>query len=409
MARTSLQLRQQCINAGRVPRVLFLFNHDAPHQVAHLAGVAGATARLHPELSCTVAYASEQIRQQIMDIVGLEAAGRLVFTPLSLPHWSRPIVRLLDRLLPASRLLRLRANLDRFRTTDLVVSTERTCLRTKRYLSVAETPLYAKIPHGAGDRSVAYHPDYRLFDRAFVAGRKVVDQLVAHGVPREKVTVIGYPKFETVDLHASPRFFDNDRPTFLYNPHFDPNLSSWYDAGPDVLRWFASADGQRFNLIFAPHVMLFRKQTHVSPEYRIARRRPEVPQEALDAANILVDVDGPRLFDMSYTLGADAYIGDVSSQVYEFLVRPRPAFFLDCRRDAIEEDDEWHQFWEAGPVTRSVAELVSLLGKHAEIGAAHAQRQRELVQYTFDLTDTPASERAANEIARWLSDLPPCA
>ena len=389
-------------NADRVARVLFLFNHDAPHQVAHLAGVAGATATHHPELDCTIAYASERIRQQVAAIVGDEAVEKLTFVQLRLPAWLRPFAGMLDRILPATRLLRLRSNLQLFRQTDLVVSTERTCLRTKRHLSPKDTPLYAKIPHGAGDRSVAYHPDYKLFDRAFVAGRKVVDQLVEHGVPREKVTVIGYPKFETVNLDAKPRCFDDERPTFLYNPHFDPHLSSWYDAGPDLLRWFASQNGQRFNLIFAPHVMLFRKQTHVSPEYRTARRRPDVPQEALLADNILIDVDGPRLFDMSYTLGADAYIGDVSSQVYEFLVRPRPTFFLDCRDKNHDGDDEWHHFWKAGPVAYSVAELTGLLEDHRTIGEQYADDQRELVDYTFDLSETPASKRAADEIARWL-------
>ncbi len=383
-------------------RVLFLFNHDAPHQVAHLAGIAAATARLHPDIECVVAYATQKIRAQLEDLIALDDARRLRWVELELPLWARAVSRVADKLLPASRLLRLRLNLKLFAEADLVMSTERTCLRTKKHLSPQDTPLYAKVPHGAGDRSVAYHPDYKIFDRAFVAGRKVVDQLVAHGVPEEKVVVIGYPKFETVDMTAKPDFFGNGRPTFLYNPHFDPHLSSWYDAGPELLKWFASEAGQKFNLIFAPHVMLFRKQTHISPEYRQARKRPDVPEEALRAGNILVDVEGPRLFDMSYTLSADAYIGDVSSQVYEFLVRPRPTYFLDCRDDARAEDDDWHHFWKAGPVARSLEDLVPLLKDHEAVGRRYADAQQELVDYTFDLTDTPASERAADAIAQLL-------
>ena len=387
-------------------RVLFLFNHDAPHQVAHLAGIAAATARLHPEIECVVAYATERIGDQVRAIVGEADAARLRWERLDLPLWARGVSSVADRILPASRLLRLRLNLDLFADTDLVMSTERTCLRTKKHLPADRTPQYAKVPHGAGDRSVAYHPDYKRFDRAFVAGRKVVDQLVAHGVPREKVVVIGYPKFETVDLSAKPDFFGNGRPTFLYNPHFDPHLSSWYDAGPELLRWFASEAGQRLNLIFAPHVMLFRKQAHISPEYKTARRRPDVPEEALAAGNVLVDVDGPHLFDMAYTLAADAYIGDVSSQVYEFLVRPRPAFFLDCRENARAEDDDWHHFWKAGPLCRSLDELLSLLDDHERIGEDYRAVQQELVDYTFDLSDMPASERAAHAIAELLAAKP---
>lgn len=267
-------------------------------------------------------------------------------------------------------------------------------------------PLFAKVPHGAGDRSVAYHPDYKRFDRSFVAGQKVVEQLVAHGVEREKLVIIGYPKFETVDLEARPDFFGNGRPTFVYNPHFDPHLSSWYDAGPELLRWFASEQGQQFNMIFAPHVMLFRKALHVSPEYKTARQRPDVPEEALNAPNIRIDLDGPNLFDMSYTLGADGYIGDVSSQIYEFLARPRPAFFLDCREDARDEDDEWHLFWDAGPVVKSVDQLTALLPSYAAIGEEYRARQQEIFEYTIDLGDRPASERAADAIAECVRSQP---
>ena len=146
--------------------------------------------------------------------------------------------------------------------------------------------------------------------------------------------------------------------------------------------------------------MLFKKELHVSPEYKIARKRPEVPAEALAAANIIVDLDSPRLFDMSYTLGADAYIGDVSSQIYEFLARPRPAFFIDARREKIAADDEWHLFWEAGPVVQSASELAAILPDFASIGERFTQRQKEIFSYTIDLGDRPASERAADAISQ---------
>ena len=383
-------------------RALFLFNHDAPHQVAHLAGVADSTAKLYPEIACEIAYATPHLRQRIESLIDTGTSERIFWRELTLPPGAARMAQIGDRILPASRLLRLRHNIDAFAAADIVLSTERTCLRTKRLLPPTDVPLYVKIPHGAGDRSVAYHPDYRRFDCAFVAGQKVVDQLVSHGVARERIRIIGYPKFETVDLTARPDFFGNGRPTFLYNPHFDPHLSSWYDTGPNLLRWFASPAGQRFNLIFAPHVMLFRKRWHVSLEYRTARRRPGIPKEAFDAQNVLVDVEGPNLFDMTYTLAADAYIGDVSSQVYEFLARPRPTFFLDMRKKRQGADDEWHHFWNAGPVARSLENLLPILGTYQDIGDNFADAQRDLFAYTFDQSDVPPSDRAAHAIAEML-------
>lgn len=384
-------------------RVVFLFNHDAAHQVAHLAGIAAAMARTHPEVETVIAYAGPSIRARIEAVIGDIGADAIRWYELTLGPVARVVAGLFDKILPASRLMRLNAHVPLFASADMIVSTERTCLRLKKRIPADVMPLFAKVPHGAGDRSVSYHPDYTRFDRSFVAGRKVVDQLVAHGVEPERLVVIGYPKFENIDLAARPRLFDNERPTIVYNPHFDPNLSSWYDHGPDILRWFASEAGQRFNLIFAPHVMLFRKELHVSPEYGIARRRPDIPEEARSAANILIDTDSPRLFDMTYTLAADAYLGDASSQIYEFLVRPRPAFFIDARRDVKAEDDEWHLFWECGPVVRSVDALIALLPRMEAIGANYRARQEELFAYTIDLGDRPASERAADAILEAIS------
>ena len=145
--------------------------------------------------------------------------------------------------------------------------------------------------------------------------------------------------------------------------------------------------------------MLFKKELHVSPEYKIARKRPDVPEEALEAENVLIDVDSPRLFDMSYTLAADGYIGDVSSQIYEFLARPRAAFFYDSRREKLEEDDEWHLFWDAGPVVQTTADLAALLPDYERIASEYRDKQIELFSYTIDLGDRPASERAADAIA----------
>lgn len=380
-------------------RALFLFNHDAGHQVAHLAGVAAATARIHRDIETVVAYGSPEVRSRLCELISPDDAALIRWEHLALPRTALRLAKALDRFLPASRLARLMVHKKLFESADMIVSTERTCLHLKRIISKDRMPLFAKIPHGAGDRSVAYHPDYRRFDRTYVAGQKVVDQLVAHGVERERLAIIGYPKFETVDLSAKTDLFGNGNPTFLYNPHFDPHLSSWYDAGPDILRWFASADGQAFNLIFAPHVMLFKKHLHISPEYKVSRRRPDIPPEAHDAPNILVDTDGPRLLDMTYALGADCYIGDVSSQIYEFLARPRPAFFVDCRDDPVGEEDDWHLFWDAGPVVKSVGELTDIIADYRNVGAKFRKRQEEIFRYTIDQGDRPASERAAEHIA----------
>lgn len=383
-------------------RVVFLFNHDAAHQVAHLAGIAAALALQHREFETVIAYADEAIRDRIEGLISQEAATRIVWRKLALPRPFAPLLRLLDRVFPASRLLRLRTNRRLFASAAAVVSTERTCLRVRDALPPRDRPLFVRVPHGTGDRSVTFHPEHRKFDLTLVAGEKLKAQLAAHGVPADRIAITGYSKFESVDLSARPRLFANDRPTLVYNPHFDPHLSSWYDLGPQLLEWFAGAQGQAFNLVFAPHVMLFRKPVHVSPEYRVARRRPDIPEAAKSADNILIDVDGPRLFDMTYMLGADGYIGDASSQVYEFLARPRPVIILDPN-GALSREAEGLAFLATGPRVASIAEMAECLADLPALDRAYGDAQRALIERTFSLGDTPPSRRAAAAIARAIS------
>lgn len=380
-------------------RALFLFNHDAAHQVAHLARIAAGMASRYPHIETIIAYANEGLRGRIEAILAPDIPKQIVWVELRLSRLTRTVTAIFDHLAPASRLARLRSHAELFASCDIIVSSERTFLRIKHDLAGDKLPLFAKIPHGAGDRAVTFHKDNLEFDLLLVSGQKFQEEFVRSGVAGDRIKIVGYPKFEGVDLTACPRFFDNDRPTFLYNPHFDPHLSSWYNIGPDLLRWFAGAEGQKFNCIFAPHVMLFRKKRHFSLEHRAFRKRPDVPPEAINAANILIDTDSAQLMDMSYTLGSDAYIGDISSQIYEFLARPRPTFFLDQKGAVTRERDTPPLFHQAGPVFSKLEQLVASLPEYVRIGDDYRERQKKLFAHTFDFQDQPPSQRAAAAIA----------
>jgi len=322
---------------------------------------------------------------------------------MSLPR-AGLITRLMDAIAPTQRLARLAHHARALGKAKLIVSPERTCLRLKRrWKGKAPQPRFIFVPHGAGDRSVTYHPDMVGFDAMLVSGQKVADEMIRHRIADpSRIAIIGYPKFDLIDTQAAPDFFGNGRPTFLYNPHFDPHLSSWYDHGPGIIDWFAFGAGQDFNLIFAPHIMLFRKTIHTSPEYRVLRRRPDLNPRWRERPNIRIDVDSDALCDMSYTLGADAYIGDVSSQIYEFLVRPRPAFFIDTHNSA-EEPDPPYLSWRAGDTVRSNEALFALLPAFRERGSLYRKRQQEIFDYTMSGSDRSSSDRGADAILSWLA------
>jgi hypothetical protein len=182
-------------------------------------------------------------------------------------------------------------------------------------------------------------------------------------------------------------------------------MSSWFDHGADILEFFYQ-NADRYNLIFAPHVMLFYKKVHISPEYRVTRTRPDIDPKYYDAPNIRIDVDSARLFDMSYTLSADVYIGDVSSQVYEFLHRSRACFFIDTHSGNVPGAPPEYDFWNNGPVVRTAKQLIALLPDHAQIAAQYRKAQEQRMAYTADQSDPrPASERGAEALRQYIESL----
>jgi hypothetical protein len=384
--------------------VIFLYNHDAAHQVAHSAGVAGALAMDSGGSGVVAATANPVIRSELEKLLSAEQIAALIWLDLSLPVWLHMLLAPLNRLVPIRRLARLYWHRKALRNAAVIVSTERTCLTLKRHWQGKAAPRFILIPHGAGDRNVTVHAAYRDFDLFLLSGQKVVDQFVEAGLAvKEDCRIIGYAKFDILHGRAPTKFFDNDRPTFLYNPHFDPHLSSWYEHGPAILEWFYRRPGE-YNLIFAPHVMLFFKKVHISMEYKVTKTRPDIDPKYLSAPNIRVDTSSPHLFDMSYTFAADAYIGDVSSQVYEFLYRPGACYFVDVYGGVGADGSPELDLWRNGPVVQSVEELGALLPQHSVIAAQYREMQIDRLAYTADTSDPrPASIRGASAIRNYVN------
>lgn len=272
------------------------------------------------------------------------------------------------------------------RPTCLVVA-ERTSTVIKSF--PLPMPVMVHIPHGAGDRAKGFETRIALFDHVIVAGPKDRRRMIAAGVVTpDTCSVSGYIKTAAVRrINPEPaRLFGNDRPVVLYNPHFDADLSSWPPFGMEILRAFAAQD--RFNLIFAPHVRLFEGADPALRAEIAAFARPD---------QILIDLGSPRSNDMTYTRAADIYLGDVSSQVYEFLVTPGPCVFLSpTRRDWRNDPDFAH--WHYGEVCFDVAGTMVALARAAERHAGFRQVQVLGVADALGSDSVDAIEKAADQI-----------
>ncbi|HBK90883.1 MAG TPA: hypothetical protein DDZ68_04340, partial [Parvularcula sp.] len=250
--------------------------------------------------------------------------------------------------------------------------------------------------HGAGDRAIGFHPSFSKFDLLLLPGEKYARRLrETGGLSGNDYALIGYPKFDPVRNSKPARLFANDNPTIVYNPHFSPAFSSWFKLGPAVLDWFADNPG--YNLIFAPHVMLFRRPIHVSAESSTVAWRPGLPRRFRRCPNIKIDIDSPRLFDMTYMTAADLYLGDISSQVMEFLVRPRPCVFLNAQSHKWDGDENFAA-WRLGPVLEGIDQLGPTLAEALAFPDAYRELQEEHFRDSFSLTAETSADRAAAAI-----------
>jgi hypothetical protein len=351
------------------------------HQALHIAPVAAALAtRQGVDVSAYVASAEDADALAILiQRLGAQPLNIIVMT---LPTW---IMKLpgFRRARKISRLIFWNRDIRRH---DAILTAERSSTLLKRL--PGRTPPMIHIPHGAGDRAKGFEPRLALFDHIIVAGPKDRRRMIAQGlVTPEHCSVSGAIKVAAcrrMQRNSAP-LFDNERPVILYNPHFDHSLGSW-DSFANALIDGVVAD-DRYNLIVAPHIRMFEM---ASNEARDVWRRRAV------AGRVIVDLDSERLNDMSYTSVADIYLGDVSSQVYEFLTVAKPCIFIDAH-GAPWKDNPNYAMWQFGPVCADMAQIMNALDQAKQHHGAYVEIQRAMVADALGDSGDRAAEIAAQQ------------
>lgn len=340
-------------------------------QIYHWLPAALELAR-RPDVSVTILSPSPVL----LDLVAhYDPTGTL-----KMEHLRRPFFGADTLFRQPSRLATLLLNAQRLSHFPLLVTTEISSAAL-RFVPGFRSRLIL-IKHGAGDREGGYKARHSAFDLTLVAGEKDRRRMIERGLcPPEAVAVGGYAKFE---LSAPPqRFFSDDRPVLLYNPHFDPRLSSWVRHGPAVMRALETLQG--WNVIVAPHTKLAGRVAPIETT----------------APHIRVDMGSRHSIDMSYTMSADAYLGDVSSQVYEFLLQPRPCLFLNLdRRDW--RNDEAFAHWRLGQVLERVKDLPEALTRAPDLQPGFVAAQKAAMHDSIDQCAIPASVRQADLILAFM-------
>lgn len=262
-----------------------------------------------------------------------------------------------------------------------LVTTETTSSILRRLPGFRSETIHLK--HGAGDREGSYNRKHAGFDLTLVNGTKDRQRLIERGLASdENVRVVGYGKFEMVREPSEPLFSDCG-PIAFFNSHFDRKVGTWARHGRSIVKAMEQIPG--WNFIVAPHVKTRGGWTIRS-----------------DARNILIDRGSMRSIDMTYTQAAGVYIGDVSSQVYEFVRTPRPCIFLNL--DHIDwRSNPAYSHWNLGQVIESVDELPGALDRAAELQSLFEPAQHQMYAASIDASGRPASERQAEAILAFVN------
>lgn len=373
-------------------RIGFVLNHYAPHQVPHVAPLAFALSMHRPDWRVQIMCSTRAELDFARDI-GLSYAGHKAdLIPLRVPLISRLADPVIRQFAFYRKVAVQKANLATFSACDALVVPEITSLALRKTPEMVRTKLIF-CGHGAGDgynqQVGMFDPRLDNFDLVLLPGQRIARELTELGrFQYTPYAIAGYAKLE---LGSVPRrLFANDRPTVLYNPTQNRAATSWHRFGTDVLDFFNKST--EYNLIFAPHVLLFQ---------RAWSRGARLPLRYRSTDHVKIDKGSRASVDMTYLSAADVYLGDLSSQVYEFIDRPRPCVFLD---PIGVEDTNTAAFrtWSFGPVVRRIEELEGALQRSIQNFEDYRPIQEEARDDNFAQSDRPASDRGAEIIAEFV-------
>lgn len=386
-------------------KIGFLFNHDQVHQVAHSLPIALSMAKMNIHDDIVIITTNSRLSDEVRRLGGDAIKGCIRLIEIGLSGVSSMIDYTIGKLAPAGRLLIYRNNIELFQSLDVLIVSEKTSLMLKSRYGLENLKII-HTRHGAGDRAIGFDPASAEFDHVLCSGPKIRDRLVSEaGLNSQKITIVGYPKFDlAAESAALPEGFSAQKPTVLYNPHPSPHLSSWYCDGHAILDFFLNHS--EYQLIFAPHVMLFERSIVITVDKLRFARPGKIHRKYYGAPNIHIDLGSSASTDMTYTTVADIYLGDVSSQVYEFLRNPRPCLFVNSHQVSWQGDANY-KHWQTGPVIKSPDDLSAGLEQAiSEHDTTYHKIQKALFQESFDLTTERSSVRAARAISAIVHPLP---
>jgi hypothetical protein len=357
------------------------------YQCYHGASIAFELAS-HPDVRLSIYFHDPDTPRHLERVRRSIRAPVVLYTPLR----RSPLTRFLQsfKRLGLFKDLVLRDNRKVLNRFDAILSVENTVASARRLKILRPKLIYT--PHGFGDRAYGFIPRIATFDFVLLAGRKTEARMLQAGLIRTgHYALTGSVKLETgAKLEKDVELFRVEQTTVLYNAHHAPELTSWHVFLEPMLESFARE--KKMNLIVAPHVKLFRRRSR--------RFRDKIEVRSTD--NVMIDTGSDRSLDCTYIAAADIYVGDGSSQIYEFLAKPRPCVFLNAHGSEWRDDPNFAH-WHLGDVVDDPAGLMAAIKAAPARHHLYEAKQKEMVEASLGDLQDGAAVRAAAAILDYLS------
>lgn len=257
--------------------------------------------------------------------------------------------------------------------TRIAVCAEQTSLWIPALLPFHPTR-FVKTSHGVGSMSARDDRRRHAAALTFVPSERERQTYLDRGMLPRRIVATGYVKSAFRQRTPARSLFASEKPILLYTPHWQPHRSSWWTWGRQIVEMLAGLKG--WNVIVAPHQRLIEKD----------RALPAILGGVADRPHVHVDWRSFAAVDGSYTRAADLYLGDSSSQIVEYLTRPRPALFLNPHKTDWRTSGE-HDFWACGDVVDRIEDLPASLEKARSRHPIYVEAQQDYA--ASSLGDTP--------------------
>ena len=364
---------------------------DALHIIHHFLGPVAALIKV-PDIQVDI-LTDEREHTYLFTLLEMLNIPKSVVKKLPTYNYRKIIEKVKKRKQPSGKYL-FEKHKDLLLSYDVLIFNDANheYLHNKRKFSI---PKFVMLMHGAGDREYLIGESFKesvsKFDLITTSGDKVQHFYEKMKLPATVLEKCGYQKFDVVKIeNKNVKFFGNNKPTVLYNPHFKEGFSSWYHYGRAVLEFFYN--NKNYNLIFAPHINLFNKKGFLNATI--------IDQKYFDEENIRIDLGSNESVNMAYTMVADVYLGDVSSQVYEYLMTPKPCIFINAYKIDWQGDKHF-QNWELGKVILNIDTLEKVLDTKDLWQKDFISKQIQSISYTFEQQEeSTASTRIAKAILK---------